>query len=510
MTLSKFRRSDMSPQRLIMVVFGAVVALTACTGAMGVQPGDAVIPPELSAPELTVVVLAADDLVQIESVVVANESEVQPGPEGLPVLPWGGQPIDLAVTAPGFEPWEFTIEEYPEAGRIEFRLEPVVLRGVVTTDSGRPLPGTTVALGAARDTTDNEGRYALERAVPGVIELSRPAWENIDYPWDGEVSQVDMSMNPTIVHAVRVSPEDLLESERWDTILSLADVTGINAVAIDLKTEDGSVVYPTEVPVANAIGAVSGYFDAVEVVSEAKAHDLHTIARIGVFQDDFYAAAEPDRAVLSEDGSLWRSRNGFAWLDPSDPLAHDYSISLAEEACGRLGFDEVQFDYVSYPYGGDVTTAVFDGAYNQEVRVASVASFLSRAYSVLHPMGCTVSTTLLGIVLESTADEGVGQRPGTMSRIVDVLSPTLYSTNYGPGWKGFENPDNHAVEIVDTALAGGRGKLDGHGYLRPWIQTWTISNAEQRAVQSVVSENGMGWLLWSNSTSYTADALPRP
>jgi hypothetical protein len=498
----------MSARWLTIMMLAAIAMISACTGAFGVQPGDAVIPPELSAPDLTVVVLAADDLVPIESLVKADEIEVPPGPDGLPLLPWLNKAISLEVSAPGFEPWTFTIDEYPEAGRIEFRLEPVVLRGVVTTDSGRPLPGASVALGGRQDTTDNEGRYAIERAVPGAVKLSRPAWENIEYPWDGTVSQFDMSMRPTIIRAMRVSPEDILESDRWNAILSLADVTGMNAVAIDLKTEDGTVVYPTEVPIANAIGAVSSYFDATEVVAEAKAHDLHTIARIGVFQDDFYAAAEPDRAVLSEDGSLWRSRNGFAWLDPSDPLSHDYSIALAEEACGRLGFDEVQFDYVSYPYGGDVSTAVFDGAYNQEVRVASVASFLSRAYSVLHPMDCAVSTTLLGIVLESPDDEGVGQRPGTMSRIVDVLSPTLYSTNYGQGWKGLENPDNHAVEIVEAALAGGRGKLDGHGYLRPWIQTWTITSADQRAVQSMVTENGMGWLLWSNNASYSADALP--
>jgi hypothetical protein len=123
-------------------------------------------------------------------------------------------------------------------------------------------------------------------------------------------------------------------------------------------------------------------------------------------------------------------------------------------------------------------------------------------------MGCAVGVTILGIVLESSADEGVGQRPGTMSRIVDVLSPTLYSTNYGPGWKGFDDPNQHAVEIVDTALDGGRARLDGHGYLRPWLQTWTISEADQRAVQSVVTEAGNGWMLWSNNANYSADALP--
>ncbi len=140
--------------------------------------------------------------------------------------------------------------------------------------------------------------------------------------------------------------------------------------------------------------------------------------------------------------------------------------------------------------------------------MASISAFLTRAYSVLHPMGCTVSTSVLGIVLESSTDEGVGQRPSTMSRIVDVLTPTLYTTNYGSGWKGFENPDEAAVEIVSSALVGGRGKMDGHGYLRPWLQTWAIDEQAQRAVQEAVSEMGMGWMLWSNSASYAPEALP--
>ncbi|MGI9667526.1 MAG: putative glycoside hydrolase [Acidimicrobiia bacterium] len=496
----------MSPRLLLSLMFGALT-LVGCSGALGVTPGDAIVPPQLEPPDLEVIVLAADDLVSIESEVLSNGETVELGPTGEPTITWDGSAVTLDVSAAGFQPWTFTVEEYPEAGQIEFRLEPVVLSGIVTTDSGRPLPGATVSLGTSRDTTDNEGRYALDRAVPGSIELTRPAWENSEFTWDGEVTQFDMSMRPLIVNALRASAYDILGGERWEKILSLADATAVNAVVVDLKTEDGTVVYPTEVEVANAIGSVSSYFDARDVVDDAREHDLHLIGRVGVFQDDFYAAAEPEAAVLNEDGSLWRSRNGFAWLDPSDPSSYEYSISIAEEAC-RLGFDEIQFDYVSFPFGGDVSTAQFDGAYNQEVRVASIAAFLNRAYAVLHPLRCTVSATILGIVLESSADEGVGQRPGTMSRIVDVLSPTLYSTNYGPGWKGYEDPNAFAVEIVDTALDGGRGKLDGHGYLRPWLQTWTISEADQRAVQSVATESGLGWMLWSNNASYSADALP--
>jgi hypothetical protein len=488
---------------LLVASFG----LAACSGAMGVAPGDAVVSPDLGSPEVSIVVLAADDLVRLDADVRADGATLPVGPDGNPLMAWPNAPVVVDVAAPGFQPWTFTVEAYPDNGKIEFRLEPVVLSGLVTTDDGRPLPGATVSLGNAQDTTDNEGRYSLERAVPGTIELTRPAWERTEYTWDGTVAEYDMAMTPMRVRALRASADDIVDGGRWQSILSLADATNVNGVVIDLKTEDGTVVYATEVEVANAIGAVSSYFDVRAVLDEAKDHDLYTIGRIGVFQDDFYAAAEPDSAVLDEAGSLWRSRNGFAWLDPTDASSYEYSIALAEEAC-RLGFDEIQFDYVSFPFGGDVSTATFDGAYNQEVRVASIASYLTRAYAVLHPMRCAVSSTLLGIVLESSADEGVGQRAGTMSRIVDVLAPTLYTTNYGKGWKGFDDPNAHATEIVGTAYAAGRGKLDGHGYLRPWLQTWTISAADQRAVQSEMTEAGSGWQLWSNNTGYSADALP--
>jgi len=495
--------------RCFLTVLGAVTLVaSSCTAGIGVQPGDAVVPPELGDPTFEVRVIAAYDLGALDATVKIDGESVVSTQGGYPTITWTKTPVQVEATADGFQPYTFIVEEFPETARIDVRLEPIVLSGRVTSETGRPLPGVSVALGGAIDQTDNEGRYNLERAEPGTIRLSRPAWLPTEFSWDGSFDQYDMSMLSRVIKAIRIAPEDLLDESQWQSLLSLAENTGVNGLVVDLKTEDGTVVYRTDVPAANSIGAVSSYFELPDVVRAAHDRDLYLIGRIGVFQDDFLAANQPENAVLREDGSLWRSSNGFAWLDPSDPVSYEYAIALAEGAC-LGGFDEIQFDYVSYPFGGDVSSAVFDGEYNQEVRVASINAFLTRAYAVLHPIGCTVSTTVLGIVLESSADEGVGQRPGSMSRIVDVLSPTLYSTNYGTGWKNFENPDDHAVEIVDTALRGGAKKLDGFGYIRPWLQTWTISKSDQRAVQRVVGDEGMGWMLWSNTANYTRDALPQ-
>jgi hypothetical protein len=485
------------------------VFVASCTGGIGVQPDTAVVPPELEDPVFEVVVIAADDLGRLDATVAINEVAVESSADDPPKVTWEKTPIEIEAAAVGFHPFVFMVEEFPDASQIEVRLEPVVLQGRVTTGNGRPLPGVKVTLGKSTDQTDLDGGYSLERAEPGTILLSRPAWMPAEFAWDGSFDRYDLSMSSRVIKAIRVSPEDLLDASQWQSMLDLADSTGVNGLVVDLKTEDGTVVYRTDVATANSIGAVSSYFELSDVVSEASDRELYLIGRIGVFQDNFLAADQPDNAVLKEDGSLWRSGNGFAWLDPSDPASYEYSIALAEEACIG-GFDEIQFDYVSYPLGGGVSTATFDGENNQEIRVASINAFLTRAYSVLHPIGCAVSATTLGIVLESDEDEGVGQLPGSMSRIVDVLSPTLYSTGYPSGWGNFENPNEHAVEIVDTALRGGTGKLDGFAYLRPWLQTWTISKVDQRAVQRSVGDDGMGWMLWSNVANYTRDALPRP
>lgn len=492
------------PRLSTLLVLACAVFASACTGVGDIAGGN-VIPPEFGDPVVEIVVLAADDLGALPAEVVIEGSTVARNPGGTWTVLWEQQPLDIAVSAQGFLPFDYRLEAFPDGGTVEFRLEPVLLSGRITTDDGRPLPGSTVELNGRQDQTDNEGRYAIERAVPGVISIRRPAWQDKELEWDGGVDQLDIAMEQRQVLGIRASAEDSGDPTTWSKILELAESTAINAVVVDLKVADGTVTFPSTVPLAASSGAIHSLLDIDAVLADAQSRDLYTIGRVVVFQDDFAAAAMPDHAVTTDTGTLWRSPSGRAWLDPSDPASFEYAVAIAEEAC-LAGFDEIQFDHVSWPIG-DLSDAAFDGEYNQEVRVAAVIGFLNRAYSVLHPR-CAVSATVLGIVLESGSDEGVGQRPSAMSRTVDVLSPTLYTTNYGSGWKNWENPNEHAVELVSTALAGGGPKLDGFAYLRPWLQTWGISESDQRAVQSAVVEDEMGFLLWSNNANYSLANLP--
>ncbi len=85
-------------------------------------------------------------------------------------------------------------------------------------------------------------------------------------------------------------------------------------------------------------------------------------------------------------------------------------------------------------------------------------------------MGCAVAADIFAITLESTSDEGIGQSPSVFSNYVDVLSPMIYTYTYRSGWKGWDNPNDHATELVTETLDAGIPKLEGPAMYRPWIQ----------------------------------------
>ena len=488
----------------------AIVALSiAAAGCTSPAPLDAssLRPPEVGPPTIEVVVLAGDDLSVLKAEIAVEGASMFETDEGVPVFVWPQDSTSIEVSAPGFESQVETAEDPPRDDRIEFRLEPIVLSGRVSTHRGVALPGVEVRLGEGHDMTNDEGLFEIVRAVPGEVRLTRATWQDSSVAWDGSTSEIDTTMEPFIVHGVRVGGSAAGDAEHWQRLLSMADASGINAFVVDIKDEFGTVYYDTTVDAAHEASAVTLRYDLAEIVADMNEHNLYKIARIVAFQDTPMARTQPDHAVLEEGSSgLWYTRNGDAWMDPTDPVSYEYPVALADEAC-REGFDEIQFDFASFPFGGDVSTAIFDDEYTEEVRVGSIQAFLKRAYQVLSPR-CGVAASVLGITLESGTDEGVGQLPGLMSRTIDVLSPMLYSTNYGSGWKGYANPNEHAGDIVEDALVSGLSRLEGFAYYRPWLQTWTISAFEIQGIQRRVDDRVSGWLLWSNAASYPAEILP--
>src|SRR2546425_920839 len=140
-------------------------------------------------------------------------------------------------------------------------------------------------------------------------------------------------------------------SNKLAQLVRLADSTEINAFVVDVKDDTGCLLYPSEVKVAQEIGATKCVRtrDVESRLDTLRAHDIYAIARIVVAKDPLLAERRPKWSVQNRDGSgLWRDRIGSAWVDAYNDSVWIYAAQLGQEAV-RLGFNEVQFDYVRFP-----------------------------------------------------------------------------------------------------------------------------------------------------------------
>ncbi len=416
-------------------------------------------------------------------------------------------PAEVEVSAPGYETGTFRITDVPDGGPIGLQLEPVVLRGRVTDPDGAGIAAVLVRSGEHEATTDDSGAFTLVAPLPGPISATRSAWEGAEEEWDGSRRDFEIVLEPFVVRGIRVTGVAAGSPTDFARLLDMIEGTVVNTLVFDTKDEDGAVHYASQVPAAQESGVARDTYDVETVLAAARERGLYTITRIVTFQDPKWAPANPEHAARNTaTGGAWVNDRGLAWADPTDREAWEYPLALAVEAC-RLGFDEVQFDYVRFPSDGDVSVLGYDEDVDEDGRVATISAFLSEARDRLHAEGCAVSADIFAIVLSFPNDQGIGQRLEELSRSVDVLSPMIYPSHYSAGWLGFDNPNDHPAEVVRQALDAGMPRLDG-AMFRPWLQAFYY-DAGQIAEEIAEAERyDLGWMLWNAASQFEADWFP--
>src|SRR5918994_3053196 len=139
-------------------------------------------------------------------------------------------------------------------------------------------------------------------------------------------------------------------TKRLNELIRLTEGTEVNAFVVDVKDDTGYLTYRSAVPTAMQIGANSQLRarDIRERLRIMREHGIYPIARIVVAKDPLLAAKRPRWSVQHVDGGLWRDRLDVAWVDAFNDSVWVYAAELAAEAV-RMGFEELQFDYVRFP-----------------------------------------------------------------------------------------------------------------------------------------------------------------
>ncbi len=368
---------------------------------------------------------------------------------------------------------------------------------VVSAVDGSPLAGVVLSTGDGSTRTDDNGGFSIAATRGETVTVTRPAWAETSLVIGQASSDVTIELTPFTVRGLRVSAEVAADADRFDALLAMTDGSAINTLVFDTKDENDQVLYQSDVELAQSIGTAELTYNPAELLTKTQDRDLYTVTRIVTFEDRLWTNAVPEAQLAAD------------WIDAANQDNWEYPLALAAEAC-ELGFDEIQFDYVRFPEGQAAEQARDLGRIpaTTDERAEVIGSFLAEARTRLAAQGCAVSAAIFGVVMSSPGDEGIGQTVEAVSASVDAVSPMIYPSHYGPGWIGFEDPNEHPGPVVAHALDGGIPRLAPATLMRPWLQAFEYRPDQVRAQINEVEQRGGGWILWNFYGRYNENAIP--
>ena len=305
------------------------------------------------------------------------------------------------------------------------------------------------------------------------------------------------------IKGIYVNGYDMNNEIKINKIKNILVDTNVNTLVIDVKTDNGHILFDSETSEVAELNNERIKYDA-ETLNELKnLKELYLIGRVVVFQDPLFAKSFSEEAIFDSKKNTIYSQNNQYFLDPSSKKVREYIISIAIEAC-KLGFNEIQFDYIRYP-DSNYKHMVFKESSDYENRVKTINTFLSKATELLHNEGCLVSADIFGYVLTNKLDGGIGQNLESIIKNVDFISPMVYPSHYSNNSFGYANPNNHPYEIVSAALSDGLERGVSERQLRPFLQGfWHTIKDVQDNIKAAENKK-LDWLIWNNSSVYELD-----
>ena len=373
----------------------------------------------------------------------------------------------------------------------------------------KPIEDAMVIDGDHRSYSDASGRYHIS-SDNHLLHVKKIGYRPFHLNRSEDGSGDDIYLEPINVKALYLNFWGArLGSKTLDYILEMVDTTDINAVVVDVKNESGLTSYKTSVDRANRMGGYvrRGIKDIKRFMAEMKRRHIYLIARVVVFKDDLLVEKNPEIALKKLDGSIYRNRDKMAWIDPSIGHNYDYVLQIAKDAA-KVGFDEINFDYVRFPANAKLQYAI---APTPENRVLAIENFLKEAKDALEPMGVFISVNTYGQVCWSRDDSNIGHTIASLAKYSDYIAPMLYPSGFHSGTLGFKDPTNHNYTIIYRSIKQMHNYIEPQR-VRPWLQAFRdyandkkLYHKEQlfEQVRASVDANTNGWMFWNPSSRYS-------
>lgn len=274
-----------------------------------------------------------------------------------------------------------------------------------------------------------------------------------------------------------------------------------NAVVIDVKDDFGNINAPVDSPIARELGAIKNT-NIKDLIKHLHDKDIYVIARNVTFKDrKLYEAFGGKYAIWDKvTNKPWVGLPRERWCDPYSKFVRDYNIEIARETA-KLGFDEIQFDYIRFPTDGLTGRCLFryrekDDTFKSEI----MGDFLQQAR---REAGVPVSIDIYGFNAWYGFGNLIGQDIQFLSRFVDAVYPMVYPSHFGPSfyarYSGLERPYMIVRDSTIRSIYLSRGRT----VIRPWIQDWNYNSPGWgpdyilKQVQGIRDGGGESYSFWN-------------
>jgi hypothetical protein len=354
------------------------------------------------------------------------------------------------------------------------------------------------------------GATAVQAASPGAIASDTTRASTATATPAASVRPASAADLP-IVRGLYVNRFAAQSIKRMHKLIAIADSTEVNALVLDVKDEFGLNIPSQDAMLQKNAGKAGVIPNVRQLLDTLKAHDILAIARIVVFKDSVAARANPDHVIRKPDGTPWRDKQGLTWVNPYDQEIWEYDMRVAEEAV-RLGFGEVQFDYIRFPEPYKSLPPQVFPKQNGRSKPDVLAEFLKQANARMDKLGARTTADIFGLVTTVGGALEVGQEWEKVSPAVDVVLPMTYPSHYPPGAFGIKRPNADPYKVQLTAITRARqrdAKLGLTGErVRPWIQAFSLGQPKYDAshvrdqMRGIYDAGYNGWVWWHPGSIY--------
>ncbi len=291
-------------------------------------------------------------------------------------------------------------------------------------------------------------------------------------------------------------------SENLNSIINQINNSELNSVVIDMKDDEGHVLFNSKNPTAIEIKSVKPNFDVSKILKTLKDNNIYAIARLVTFKDKMLFLGYSGKYAIKhiKDGSPWKGLPNEYWVDPHSEFVHNYNVSLAKEL-QDLGFDEIQFDYIRFPMDGGVSNCNYSFKKDKDTYKSEIITDFIRLAK--KSLSVPVSVDIYGFNAWYYTGNLLGQDIEELSAYADVISPMVYPSHFGGL---FYSKYPHNIRPYKIVLDGGIRSValsDPSVSIRPYLQafemmspTWGTEYILHQINGASESKND-GYLFWN-------------